>query len=400
MGAASSTQNKYNEYVPSHSEDVATGVIGILLFLVLTIVAAFGVLIWKIENPTNKFFFATIFLMGICEQPRYWSLAITGSYTSQGAYGMHLLASIFFFLSFSLVAYQWAGILSMASIFESVVSPKGLFILNAFFGLFDLISACLCWTSKNLLDYFASDFFLLVTFIDTSKNLLFSITLMYFGLKLLFRFQNYTARRSSITTTRASARSKSDSMNISGIGTGQSPSGRNLLQNGIMQSDSLSHNIGTSDRSIEFFTKALNRITIVLTLSTFCFVLRVIMLICKISALHEDTTVSSPTFPIFGFGWFLFADFIPRVVPSAAFITAMIMSHRHTEEDRQYLAKQAKNVTLGNFGDMGNDMCDPEAGSMSGQRLSDDDIAMNDAIPGRGEMGLSDHGDSIMINTL
>ena len=87
MGQSSSAQNKYNEYEPSPSEDVTTGVFGIMIFLALSLVAACGVFYWKIENSTNKAFFATIFLVGICEQPRYWNMAISGGYTSTGAYG-------------------------------------------------------------------------------------------------------------------------------------------------------------------------------------------------------------------------------------------------------------------------------------------------------------------------
>ena len=361
--------NKYNEYEPSASEDRTTGAFGIIIFLALSLVAASGIFIWKIENPTNKAFFATIFLVGICEQPRYWNMALSGGYTSQGAYGMHLLSSIFFFLSFSLVAYQWAGILSMASIFESVVSPKGLFVINAFFGLFDIISAGLCWSSKNLLDYFASRFFLIVTFMDTLKNLMFSVVLMYFGLRILYRFQNYTASSNSAVATRSTRASSIAMRGRASSASGSGSPGRTLLDNQHVRSFS-AENVGNSDHSIDFFTKALNRITIVLTVSTLCFTLRVIMLMCKIAALHQSTTVSSPTFALFGFGWFLFADFIPRAVPAFAFITAMVMSHRHTEADKAYLAKQANRIAAGTF----EDILDPEAGQSEGGRLSDEDI--------------------------
>lgn len=390
MGQSSSAQNKYNEYEPSPSEDVTTGVFGIMIFLALSLVAACGVFYWKIENSTNKAFFATIFLVGICEQPRYWNMAISGGYTSTGAYGVHLMASIFFFLSFSLVAYQWAGILSMASIFESVVSRQGLFLLNAFFGLFDIISAGLCWTSDNLLDYFASRFFLFVTFMDTLKNFLFSSALMYYGLKILYRFQNYTAAGRSTTATRPSTRSRLTGDDIPKAVGGNSSTGRNLLGNVHIRSDSVDK-AGNSDRSIDFFRKALHRITIVLTVSTMCFMLRVIMLICKMVALHEETTVTNPTFALFGFGWFLFSDFIPRAVPATAFITAMVMSHRHTEADKAYLAKQANRVAAGNF----DDMLDPEEGQGGGGRLSDEDIAMDSLGPGdhvKDSGGLSHHG--------
>ena len=184
MGTSSSTMQGYEEYEPSASENKMTGTFGIIIFMCLSVVAASGAFILKIENSTNKAFFATIFLVGVCEQPRYWSLALSGEYTSVGAYGVHLISGIFFFLSFSLVAYQWAGILRVASMFENVVSAKGLFVMNAFFGIFDILSAGFCWSSTNLFVYFSSRFFLIVTFMDTFKNFLFSIVLMYFGLRI------------------------------------------------------------------------------------------------------------------------------------------------------------------------------------------------------------------------
>ena len=93
------------------------------------------------------------------------------------------------------------GVLSMASIFESVVSRQGLFLLNAFFGLFDIISAGLCWSGDDLLDYLAVDSFSLLR-LWTLKNFLLSSALMYYGLKILYRLQNYAAAGRSTTATR------------------------------------------------------------------------------------------------------------------------------------------------------------------------------------------------------
>ena len=99
------------KYEPSASENTGQREFGIIIFMSLSLVAAGGAFILKFENSTNKAFFATIFLVGVCEQ-RYWSMALSGDLHKHRSVWMHLISSIFFFLSFSLVAYQWAGILA------------------------------------------------------------------------------------------------------------------------------------------------------------------------------------------------------------------------------------------------------------------------------------------------
>ncbi len=54
-----------------------------------------------------------------------------------------------------------------------------------------------------------------------------------------------------------------------------------------------------------------------------CFLLRVAMLIVKIVAIHTDRAVTTPSFAIFGVLWSLLSDFIPRVLPSLAFMYLM-----------------------------------------------------------------------------
>ena len=135
------------------------------------------------------------------------------------------------------------------------------------------------------------------------------------------------------------------------------------------------------DRNISFFRKALIRVTTVLVIATICFTIRIIMLIVKMVAFHDSVVVSSPGFPLFGFGWFVFSDFIPRVVPTVAFIAAMISSHRHTEADKKYFAAQASRVAAGKF----SDLLDPDpmsaeersSDSVSQDRLSDEDLSLS-----------------------
>ena len=78
-------------------------------------------------------------------------------------------------------------------------------------------------------------------------------------------------------------------------------------------------------------------------------------------ALHRHTTITNPAFAPLAFGG-LFSDFIPRAVPAFAFMTAMAMSHRHSESDRAYLAKQANLVIDSNFDDVLDPMDDVSSG--------------------------------------
>ena len=157
-----------------------------------------------------------------------------------------------------------------------------------------------------------------------------------------------------------------------------SPSAGALLSNTQVRSDSKDQKsdrnfLSSTDRSIDFFSKALRRIIIVLTVSTACFFLRVVMLLCKVMALHRHTTITNSGFALFGFWWFVFSDFIPRAVPAFAFMTAMAMSHRHSESDRAYLAKQANLVIDSNF----DDVLDPMDDVSSGSQISDEDIVLD-----------------------
>jgi hypothetical protein len=65
------------------------------------------------------------------------------------------------------------------------------------------------------------------------------------------------------------------------------------------------------------------RMTTVLVLSSACFLCRVCMLIAKMVEIHEDKSVTSAAFPLFGFLWFALSDFLPRVLPTMAFIFLM-----------------------------------------------------------------------------
>lgn len=63
------------------------------------------------------------------------------------------------------------------------------------------------------------------------------------------------------------------------------------------------------------------------------------MLCLKMVVLHSSTAVTNDKFRFFGLFWFTLADFIPRGLPSLAFVALMMYSRRdtHSELNREFL---------------------------------------------------------------
>mmetsp|Transcript_28956 Transcript_28956/g.62380 ORF Transcript_28956/g.62380 Transcript_28956/m.62380 type:complete len:170 (-) Transcript_28956:1059-1568(-) len=86
------------------------------------------------------------------------------------------------------------------------------------------------------------------------------------------------------------------------------------------------------------------RLTFVLTVSTLCFALRVIFLILKIAELHTRDNLTTPEFAMYGVVWFTLADFLPRVVPSLAFM--YLMRTKRPRQARSSLSEKGGRVEL------------------------------------------------------
>lgn len=268
-------------YEPSQTEYLIVGIVGSLCFLVVGIVATYSFYRGN-RNEMTYYFFVCMTLTCVLEEPRFIVMAVTRSYSSRTTYVCHLLASAAFFAGFSCVCYQWKGLLRLGTYSRLVYSAKGIVIVNTIFGCIDVIAVLACAFSSSLQNYFRSAIFTAFTLLDALKNVVFAAYLSYYGLRLIFRFRRFHMVEKK--TTNSAART--------------------------------------------VFSIALHRLTVALVISTLCFMLRVTMLAIKIIALHYNGSVTSPGVPLFGLLWFSAADFIPRGLPSLAFISLMMYSRR------------------------------------------------------------------------
>lgn len=269
-------------YEPSRTEYVATGVFGIFIYGVILYLSVSSAMV-GFKSKSTKRFFGSIILMSLLELPRYFALAIDRSYTSRTCYCFHLIAGIFFFLGFSIVCRQWSGLLQLGSYFRMVYGYHGLIVSNVSFAIVDFVAVGICASSASLSGFFSSIPYLVITFIEGFRNIVYSAFLSYYGLKLVRRFWRFSRLERQLTRRYCCLRVNDD----------------------------------------QVFTKVVLRLTSVLVLTTICFLFRVTMLTAKMAELQSDQELTTPDFTLFGFLWFSCADFIPRALPSLAFIFLM-----------------------------------------------------------------------------
>lgn len=268
-------------YMPTKQEYILTGIFGIGLYSVILYLSIASAWVGFKSKSTRRFF-GSIGLMALLEIPRYFDLAIDASYTSRICYSFHIIAGIFFFLGFSIVCRQWSGLLQLGSYFRMVYGYHGLIISNVSFAVIDFVAIVFCLMSGSLDGFFFSVAFVVITLVEGIRNSIYSGFLTYYGLKLVKRFWHFSRLERQVSRR---------------------------------------YCCYISDDQV--FTRVVLRLTGVLFLTTLCFVFRMTMLVAKMAELHSPKELTSPSFPLFGFWWFTFSDFIPRAVPSLAFIFLM-----------------------------------------------------------------------------
>ena len=96
----------------SGTELEVTGNLGILLYISIFVLAAWA-LFRGVKSAQTRYFFYAMLIKAVLELPRYLALSADRTYTCVLCYACHIFASIFFFLGFSIVAYQWSGVLAL-----------------------------------------------------------------------------------------------------------------------------------------------------------------------------------------------------------------------------------------------------------------------------------------------
>jgi hypothetical protein len=295
---------------------------------------------------------------------------IQQNYDSKTGYCFHILSGIFFFVAFSLVCRQWSGLLQLGSYFRAVYGRNGLILANILFAVVDIVAVFVCASSSTLKAYFESDAFEAITFIEGVRNCVYSTFLAYYGIKLVKRFWHFSRiERQAVTNKRL-----------------------------------IDYILFCSASSVQdaIFTKVLLRMTSVLVLSSVCFLLRVCMLIAKIIAVHSTRTTTTPDFALFGFLWFCCSDFIPRTLPTMAFIFLMrtrkpagdirkqsLHKEGGGDHDDYQLVQVADDESFYNLSDLGK-AHSPSGGGRGGGggttelMMNSDHLAMNNRNPMNG----------------
>lgn len=305
---------------PSALENICTGLTGTVLYLLVVYFSVWSIQMGFKSKSTQRFFGAVMF-MAVLELPRFLALLITQDYTSRTAYAFHILAGIFFFLAFSIVCRQWSGLLQLGSYFRVVYGYNSLIVSNVGFAIVDLISVVLIAMSPSLMSFFESSSFEAITFIEGVRNCIYSSFLCYYGIKLVRRFWHFS------TMERQAA-----------------------IRGGAMVSSiaQFCPSLPFPSTDDQVFTKVVLRLSSVLVLTTFCFIFRVLMLILKMAMIHHGDNIYYHTnFKLFGFGWFLCSDFIPRALPTLAFI--FLMRTKKTKGDELAEGSMSSRPGMGSF---------------------------------------------------
>lgn len=294
----------FRNFYPGKEEFIVVGAVGICLYVSLALLAGF-LLYKRVKNKTSKKFFVCVIIMSICELPRYFDILCTARYSNTYAYSIHLMAATFCFAAFSIVCYQWAGLLELGTYTRKVYSAPALIAVNALFTANDLLAATFCATASSLNAYFVSTSYEVYILTEAARNLVYSAFLSYYGVRLISRFWHFS---------QIDGRNKNnlDRTNVYAC----------ICCEWLWNALALQGTKDTSPSNV--FITAVVRLTIVLLISTCCFTLRIIMLLLKVVALHDHSFhVTSTYFTLFGLCWYTLTDFIPRVIPNFVFMLLM-----------------------------------------------------------------------------
>lgn len=179
--------NLYNgQYQPLPGENLATGIFGIILFLSI-LIAVFFLQLSRSKTPLNRLFYASLAMMAILELPRFVFLAKDRSYNSIMAYGIHIIAGIFYFICLAIIGMTFANILELGSLTQMIYSKRGLALAIMAHTAVDISGLASCVTSKSLGAFFSSIYYRFYIIFDIVQNLTYSTILVLFGLRLIFR---------------------------------------------------------------------------------------------------------------------------------------------------------------------------------------------------------------------
>jgi hypothetical protein len=241
---------------PPPGETVLVGSVGLSLFLLLFLFAivSYG----QSSKSLSQCLFLSLSFMSLLELPRYLLMIIYRDYNSTWAYSCHILANYFFFLCLTFVLFMWGFLLELDHYLSTILySKSGLIITNILLALTAVIEIFYClFFSSSLSSYFESIVYEIYVLIECGSVILYIGIMTVYGVRLVLRFRQYIHR-----------------LDIN----------------------------ETMVPSLEFFHHAIVRVTVMLTAITFCALLRLSLLLFKITLQHSNIAIHSvlllPSFP-------------------------------------------------------------------------------------------------------
>jgi hypothetical protein len=113
------------EWYPLSGEYRAVGIFGIIYYSGILAFALYSSY-FKCKVIIRKYFYYITVTTLLFEYPRFFSLAIDGSYRCTTCYSMHIIASGLFFGCIAYVAFSFAHILELGPFISMFFSKKGM----------------------------------------------------------------------------------------------------------------------------------------------------------------------------------------------------------------------------------------------------------------------------------
>mmetsp|Transcript_31609 Transcript_31609/g.44014 ORF Transcript_31609/g.44014 Transcript_31609/m.44014 type:complete len:342 (+) Transcript_31609:71-1096(+) len=264
-----------------------TGALGTFLFCILILIAFSGFLRTPRAAGGKWFtakqnYFLAVLVMATLDLPRYLIVAMDNEYgcsRKTWIYALHMLANAFFFSSYSIICSLWQETVAGGRKITLFTRPV-LVTFNGIFFFFSLFGVWVCVHQETIFDFFETTFYAVYTVLTACKNLFFFAAISWSGFQILLPL--YMVRCGS----------------------------------GLEENDENVPNLAAHLKPIIFKIKVL---VVVVSISG---LLRFIMLCIKISIL--DSTSSSYWFT--SPAWWVFDDFVPRLLPTAGFMLLMFGS--------------------------------------------------------------------------
>mmetsp|Transcript_6814 Transcript_6814/g.11261 ORF Transcript_6814/g.11261 Transcript_6814/m.11261 type:complete len:311 (+) Transcript_6814:175-1107(+) len=266
-----------------------TGIAGVVLFTILFAIALLGsVRSFTDKGDTRigwfskKNYFVAVTVMAFLDLFRFYMMAIDDAYKCSSktwVYGLHMFANVAFFFSYSVICSIWQDTVgAKASMF--FFRKSILLLMNCLFMVITIIGLAFCVTSGTIFDFFNNDYYTFYTIFSAAKNLVFFAAMFWSGHEIMRPLRN--------------------------------------VENLAERSDETEEEVIKKAR----FRTIMRKLQAILCIVFLSALLRIIMLIIKFAILHGETSVSWYTGPV----WWLLADFIPRLLPTYAFMFIMFGS--------------------------------------------------------------------------